>query len=199
MGSLAFEDTTGRLDEHASSESIGQILFGSEPGGGKACRGATKGGGAESGGLGDGVCGGLGDGVGKNNVAEKASAKSQEGSHDIASGGAADLGGVGLAAVELAVQTSGPREEAEPFSPRTLRTALAAASIWPSNSFMSNTIAQSMPTIYFSRRVGGSAGAPSQPSVAQQRLQCVVLNGCKTEDIGRHLLSVTGHVAVVCW
>ena len=32
-----------------------------------------------------------------------------------------------------------------------------------------------------------------------QRLQCVVLNGCKTEEIGRHLLTVADRISVVCW
>ena len=31
------------------------------------------------------------------------------------------------------------------------------------------------------------------------RLECVVLNGCKTEEIGRHLLGLAHGVMVVCW
>ena len=31
------------------------------------------------------------------------------------------------------------------------------------------------------------------------RLECVVLNGCKTGEIGRHLLTVAEKVVVVCW
>jgi len=32
-----------------------------------------------------------------------------------------------------------------------------------------------------------------------KRLECIVLNGCKTDGIGRHLLSIAPAVSVVCW
>eukprot|EP00966_Prymnesium_polylepis_P237802 5500210-Prymnesium_polylepis.1 len=37
------------------------------------------------------------------------------------------------------------------------------------------------------------------PPDVLQRLECVVLNGCKTEEIGGYLLDVADKIAVVCW
>ena len=40
---------------------------------------------------------------------------------------------------------------------------------------------------------------PPPTSSVLDRLQCVVLNGCKTDAIGRHLLTITDSICVVCW
>ena len=44
-----------------------------------------------------------------------------------------------------------------------------------------------------------TGGAPASRLHGILRLECIVLNGCKTSEIGRHLLTVVENVVVVCW
>ncbi|KAL1519826.1 hypothetical protein AB1Y20_023332 [Prymnesium parvum] len=121
MGSLAFEDTSGRLDEHASPESIGQMLF---------------------------------DG-------RRSLLAQHVNSHEC-----------------LALDERAAGEADGLRSP----TARLAREIRRRAAWRRARLAPRLP-----------AGA------ALARLECIVLNGCKTEQIGRHLLGLAAHVTVVCW
>lgn len=169
MGTLAFEDVSGRLDEHASPESIGKILYGdndsfpSQPlSGSKSPERVRR----------------------KRMHSAWAEAIVQEGDlleastttkvAHFAEVGKGNVSQISPDIRELSKRPTTPRGDAGESPRRAAARRL------------------SFPHILSGRK-------DMQPMSALLRLECIVLNGCKTESIGRHLLNIAPHVKIVCW
>ncbi|KAL1512389.1 hypothetical protein AB1Y20_005647 [Prymnesium parvum] len=185
MGSLAFEDTSGRLDEHASAESIGKMLY-------------------------DGRQSLLNLHVRQTDASARSTSRPCS---NLAVDSIVDEESINISSRESVEEhselsrTPTSPNDLSPFSPKSV-SRLHSSSL---NKY-------SKPSLRLSRLLRGdresgrkkvgralrvstraAESPPLPPGSALLRLECIVLNGCKTESIGRHLLSVARHVTVVCW
>lgn len=168
MGTLAFEDTTGRLDEHASAESIGEIFYGThEEKRGRAMSFDDSG--SSTAGSANNLFSSCSDSPTR--VARQFSDAPEVGSFRLSS------------------EPDDDHAPASPVSSSPVGSPNPARRISSASTKIAKCISKGL----------RHSSAKKTTLPALERMECIILNGCKTESIGLHLLRIATHVTVVCW
>ena len=233
MGSLAFEDTNGRLDEHAGVEMFSRLLLGQVRGELQPVRGSAMA--LERLGSRAMLLRGESRGPGQLDIGAQLAALRHR--HDSISeltskADAVDyltrLSQNGLSIHPLPFSLDDELVEGRPWRMRVgnavarlgqLHSALPSALLSPRlplSTSLSKISGKSEgeggkhgwgggETIPYSLRRRGprllseSTNQATEATLIDARLEIVLLNGCKTEEIAHHLLSVAPDLAVICW
>lgn len=196
MGSLAFEDSSGRVAVRASAELITKMLFGGDECKLQACKQAL--GREESTEL-----------VGEERVGSSASVEASRSDNSRADH-SKSAGEDSTSLRKLVSYMQGALNRGSLNRERSHGAANSAAEIRRAEMRLSikiRSLKRPGPLKIRSnaspfRKFSGERRIQLDEMLrgtALFRLECIVLNGCKTESIGSHLLKAAPHLKIVCW